>query len=536
VRNSAARVVARACLEPRQKTVSLFLPLFGLGLGWQHDVILMTIHILIPAEQRRRVLEAPLILVGAIAIACFVLVPKAGLLALAGCVALGFLGMVCEVFRGRIDGILVWWAGLFPLRSLLTFPRDRSIITPERVVILLVFIGVFLAKPSTLVAMPKALRRTGLACMAFIGVAGVTLAKSSDVLGSARLLSDSFVIPLLFGWFVVAAFDVRRHLPALHTAVCFSSMFCAAVAAAEIVTAEDLLPVADSAMFYTGGIARPNGPFASNDQLALVGGLSLFFLLFLRSVLGPRLSAGRKVLHSIGLAAAIGMALMPMFRSVALTLLLVLLIDTFWEQRTSRRTWRVVLILSFAGMIFIGKVLMPDIFEDRSSTDNVFSRIAEYKQSLRVFADHPVLGVGFSNFNNFVVGDLRYRMFSEGVASVDWPHSNLSSALAETGLLGFVPYVITHVLLFVAMWQLRRSSDSGYVVWKYFFYIFLTYWITGLTESSGFEGLNIWYVFVIAVLYKYGSTASESVLPGQVHVPAEAMSASTRTFSRASFR
>src|SRR5919198_1193427 len=96
---------------------------------------------LIPVEQRSRLLEALLVLVGAIAVACVVLVPKVGLLALAGCAALGFLGVIFEVFRGRIGAILVSWAGLFPLRSLLSFPPDRSILTPERVVILLAFIG-----------------------------------------------------------------------------------------------------------------------------------------------------------------------------------------------------------------------------------------------------------------------------------------------------------------------------------------------------------------------------------------------------------
>jgi len=495
----------------------------------------MTIHASIPVEQSR-LPQALLILAGASAVACFVLVSKAGLLALAGCAALGFLGVVFEIFRGRINALLIWWAALFPLRSLLTFPAERSIITAERVVILFALIGLLLAKPSTLTAVPKVLRRTGLACLAFIGAASVTLTESPDVLSSARRLSDSFVIPLLFAWFVVAAFNVRHQLRALHTAVCFSSIICATIAAAEIATADDLFSFAGSAMFYAGSVARPNGPFASNDQLALVGALSLFFLLFLRSTFGPQLSAGRKVLHWIALTAATGMALMPMFRSVALTLLLVLLIDTFWEHNTGRRVWRIMLILTFTCVIFAGRTFMPDVFEDRGSTENILARVAEYRQSVRVFADHPILGVGFSNFNNFVVGDLRYRMSAAGVDSVDWPHSNLSSALAETGLVGFAPYVTTHVLLFVAMWQLRRSSDSGYLVWKYFVYMFLTYWITGLTESSGFEGLNIWYAFVIAVLYKYGLTEPDPIPSEHAMADTRDVSAPARIVPWASFR
>ncbi len=91
--------------------------------------------------------------------------------------------------------------------------------------------------------------------------------------------------------------------------------------------------------------------------------------------------------------------------------------------------------------------------------------------------------------------------------SVDWPHSNLASVLTETGIAGFVPYLALHVLLLTAMWQLRRKSASGRLVWKYFFFMFLIYWVTGLMESSGFEStVNLTYAFAAAVLYKYALT------------------------------
>ncbi len=480
---------------------------------------------LIFTEQRTRLLDAVLVLLGAVTVAGLVLIPKAGLVVLVGGAALWFLVVLYQVLEGSIDGMLLLWALSFPLGSFMMFPRDHPIVTLDRAVGVLGLIGLFLVKPGTLTATPGAMRRTGFACLAFVAVAGVTLGKCPDFLSSARLLVDSFVVPLLFGWFVITWLDVRRRLPAIHTAVCISSLMCAAMAAAEIVTGEDLLPVGNSAMFFAGGIPRPNGPFSSNDELALIGGLSLFFLLFLRAALGPKLSTGRRLLHAMGLAAAIGMALMPMFRSVALTLLLVLIIDTFWEQRTSPRAWRSVLILTFAGLLLLAKEFAPDIFADRSGADNLYSRVAQNAQTLTVFADHPVLGVGFSNFNNFVSGETQYRMSYEGVSSVDWPHSNLGQAIAETGILGFVPYVMMHILLFMAMWQLRRSSASGSMVWRYFVYLFLAYWITGLTESSGFEYMNIWYVFATAVCYKYGLTGPDSTRPREVQIPCNALRA-----------
>jgi len=489
----------------------------------------MIIRLSIPAEQWSRSLEALLILLGAIAVACLILIPQAGLLAIVGCAALGFVAIVNNVLRGRIDGLVSWWAALFPLTYFASFPREHPIVTPQRLVVLGAFMGLSFVKPSSLMAIPRALSRAGLVCLAFIAVAGITLAKSPEVLGPAHILFDGFLLPIMFGWYVIARFDARCQLSALHTAVCISSIICAAIAAAEIVTGEDLLPYEGAAMFFTGGIPRPNGPFGSNDALALVGALSFFFLLFLRAAIGPNLSAGRRMLHSIGLAAAIGMALMPMFRSVVITLLLILIIDTFWEKRTTGRAWRVGLMLTFVGLVCMVSVFAPDMFEDRSSGQNVYGRMAQHEQSLRVFMDHPWLGVGFNNFNNVVTGESRYLATYQGVSSVDSPHSNLAAVLAETGILGFVPYVIMHVLLFCAIWQLRHLSGYGRLVVRYCVYMFLTYWITGLTESTGFNPfVNLWYVFLITTCYKYALTARFA----EPQVPEEgAFSEPVRVFS-----
>jgi O-antigen ligase len=290
-------------------------------------------------------------------------------------------------------------------------------------------------------------------------------------------------------------------------------MISAAVAAAEIVTGQDLLPIGGVAAASYGGIIRPNGPFESNDSLALIGAVSLFFLLFLRSGLGTKLSTARRMLHFVGLVSAIGMALMPLFRSVLITLVLALIIDTFWERGAARRAWRLALIGVSAGAIFMMAVFAPEVFEDRSSAGNVYGRFAQFVQSIQVFKEHPLLGVGLMNFHNYVVGEPRYVATYNGVESVDWPHDNLAQVLTETGILGFVPYVLSQILLLRCMWLFRRLNHSGYLAWRYFVYLFLTYWITGLSESSGYGPLNLWYMFVVAVIFKYVLTAP---LSGQV--------------------
>src|SRR6266478_1996111 len=488
-------------------------------------------NISILVEHRTFSLESAFILIGAVAVAGCVLVPQAGLVVVIGCVTLWFVALVSDVFRGRFDGIMLLWAGAFPFGyTVLLFPREHSILTLDRVVILVALMGILLVKSNTLIEVPKPLRRAALIWLVFIVVAGVTLGKSVNALNAVRILLDGFLSPLLLAWCVLARFDVRHRLPTLHTTVCISSILCAGIAAAEIVTRQDLLPDENSAIFFGGTIPRPNGPFQSNDALALVGAMSLFLLLFLRAGLGPKLSSGRKMLHFIGLVAAIGMALMPMFRSVAIALLLVLIIDTFWEQGTTLRGHRVVLMLAFAGLIFLPKIFAPDMFEDRMSASNVYGRVAQLEQSLRVFADHPLLGVGFLNFHEFVVGEPNYLVSYEGVSSLDWPHNNLAEVLTETGILGFMSYVMAQVLLFIAMWRLRKLSNSGYVVWKYYVYVSLCYWITGLDESTGYGPANLWYLFVIAVFCKYALTDPDLMQSTEVQVSDLAFSVPSQVF------
>jgi O-antigen ligase len=485
----------------------------------------------IPLDQRTGLFEAFLVVAGAIAVAGLILAPAAGLVVVIGFVALWFLVLLGEAFCGRIDGILLWWAAVFPLGYYFgSFPRERSIVTLDRVVVLVAFMGLFLVKAGMLTAVPRALRQAGLATLAFAVVVGVSLRESWNILNSVQNLLEGFVLPPLLGWSVIARFDVRRRLPTIHTAVCISSFICAAVAAAEMVTGEDLLPNQGSATFYAGGgIPRPNGPFASNETLALIGAVSFFFLLFLRAALGPSLSAGRRMLHAIGLAAALGMALMPMFRSVVLTLLIVLIIDTFWEQKTTSRAWRVGLVLASVGLILIAPLFVPEsVVEDRSNSGNVYGRVAQFEQSIRVFLEHPMLGVGFYNFGRVVAGEPRYVASYRGVSSVDSPHNNLTQVLAETGIFGFVPYVLAHILLLRANWRMRQLSSSGALVWKYYVYMFLTYWITGLTESSGYSPLNLVYIFAATVSYKYAMTDPNLMQPAEVQLPALALSAPVR--------
>jgi O-antigen ligase len=200
------------------------------------------------------------------------------------------------------------------------------------------------------------------------------------------------------------------------------------------------------------------------------------------------------------------MALLTLTRIVIITVALFAIISLFKSKGLQR-----ILYLAAVGtivlMIAVVAVVAPGVYEDRSSSDNVYGRIAQDVQSWEVFADHPLVGVGLMNFTPVVQKIPRYQGNEyEGVEDVDFPHNNIAWIAAEMGVVGLVPYLISQVLLIVAFWRLRRRGEAGERAWKYFVFVFLGYWIPGLSWTSAQSGdLNLWFMFALCLLYRYGA-------------------------------
>ena len=143
---------------------------------------------------------------------------------------------------------------------------------------------------------------------------------------------------------------------------------------------------------------------------------------------------------------------------------------------------------------------------------NLYARLAQQRQTLEVFQRNPLLGAGLNNFISSAPQATPYTGFYSGVEPLDAPHNNLGAILAETGILGFIPYVLANGMLVAVFWQFcSRGLRDSKLVWTFFVYVFLSYWISGLDVTSGHYGdLNLWYLLTLAVLYKYALTQPEA--------------------------
>lgn len=420
---------------------------------------------------------------------------------------------LAAIFGGKIDLLVLTWALIFPLGYYyLSFPTQKAIFTLDRMLPVAAGLAVLFSHSHQSTSMPRELRRCGIAWGAFLFFAAMSLKDATDKLASGRLLVEGFLLPAILGWIVIRYFKVRENAAALHLIICVMSLYSASIGAAEMILKVDLLPLPGSELTYAGPIPRPNGPFATNDAFALIGFISFCVLLFLRNLLDRQLSQSRSFMHYAGVVAALAMALMPMWRSLDIALILVLLLATVTSRVPSERTLGIgILVLCCVGVMTLS-LFAPDVYSDRSDPANIYGRFAQQMQTWRVFVTHPVLGVGLGSFHDVVSRDTGYLADYSNVRSVDWPHNNVGAVLAETGLLGVIPYLTAQVLLFAMFWRMRRSSSPGaHRAWTYFLYIFIGYWFLGMDESSGYiSDLNLWFVFAVALLYKYSMNPESS--------------------------
>ena len=455
----------------------------------------------------------------AAACTALILKPDLGLIVIGIGVGLPLLSYVlAATVGGRIEPLILSWVLIFPLGYyFFSFPAEKSVITLDRVLPMALLLSMVLAPRESSEPIPIPIRKCALAWGIFLLVAGVSVLRGSDALMAGRCLVDSFCLPAIVGWGILRNLRVRSHLASLHTVASIMAIYVACIGAAEMVLLKDLLPLSGSTIYLAGSLPRPNGPFYSNDSFALIGLITLFLLLFLRKAMGEEVSLGRKTLHAFGVAASIASGLMPMFRSVLIALMLILLLGTLAARKPGRRiAGFAFLFLCIVSISMVG-VLAPEVYEDRSRPDNFYVRLAEQVQTLQVFLSHPVLGVGLASFTDVVHGNTRYSAYYQGIQSIDSPHNNFGGILSETGIVGFIPYIASQVLLILAFWKVRkRRAPAAEAVWTYFLYIFLIYWVNGMTLASGYNSdLNMWFILAVATLYKY-SMSENDVSPDYV--------------------
>jgi hypothetical protein len=460
---------------------------------------------------------------------CAAYVAAGGWIVLAAFLVIAFaLAMIASIggsiAKGDCDKILVGWIFLYPLGYyLLSYPRDRPVIQFDRLLIVCLLVGILAAPNNRILKIPVDLKRSAIAWGFFLAVACISFLMAKKVITVGRLIVDGLLLPAILGWYIVRQFRLRGNEKWLHTAVCTISIYCAGIALAEVLLQKDLLAFESSGDYYVYdpsdptqfAFLRPNGPFQGNQTLAIAGLISFFLLAFLWTQIRDSAGPWRRILHCIGVFAALLQANLPVFRSIFITLIVVTMIDVFWTTGM-RRALRLATLAVFPVVVMLIGLLIPSILQDRASSEDISGRWSQDRQTWRIFIDHPVFGVGLFNFLPVATSNLRYQADLHNEPPLNFPHNNLGWVAAETGLAGLIPFVLSQILLVVAFRRLTGRGERGRTAWRFFTFIFLSYWLTGMTETAAaFGELNVWFVFALALLYRYGYGTLEAAAPPQ---------------------
>lgn len=422
---------------------------------------------------------------------------------------LGYI--IFELAEGRAELPLQLWVAIFPLGYyFLSYPQHSPIITFDRIIVLLLTLGIVTCPEQVSLPVPRELKICAWCWAVFLMAATISLVKVGQVQSSMRILVDCFLAPGILGWYVLSSFPVIRYLRRLHGIICAAAIYSAAIGLAEIYLGQDLLPIPGAGEYLAGqqqdvALLRVNGPYLSNNSFGLIGLITFCLLWFLGHKLRDGLPRWQRVLHRCAMCAALVQALLPLFRSIFITVAIIVVLDFFRDLSWSQRAVRISALAVMGTAVIAVMIAVPELFEERvSSSENLYGRIAQQKQNLRVFLDDPILGVGLNNFHAVASRKPNVGVSYQSVESLDYPHSNLGAVLAETGIAGFLPYVVSQGLLVWAFWKARRQrTQAARLAWIFFVYIFLSYWISGLALTSGYySDLNLWYLFALAVVYR----------------------------------
>jgi hypothetical protein len=125
-------------------------------------------------------------------------------------------------------------------------------------------------------------------------------------------------------------------------------------------------------------------------------------------------------------------------------------VPLFWQVSATRGVTvrRRVLFVAFTlGFIILVLFFPSDILQERASdSDTVFFRFNIWAAGFRIAAEHPLWGIGFGHFGNYLgsyVQDLSWIPATPGLESGGTSaHNTLVNIAAELGLVGLTLYLI----------------------------------------------------------------------------------------------
>lgn len=165
-----------------------------------------------------------------------------------------------------------------------------------------------------------------------------------------------------------------------------------------------------------------------------------------------------------------------------------------------------VLLICFILLIFFLPQTIINRFKsivDLENDKSIITRINLWKGSWRMFADHPINGVGIGYFTKEF--NRNYRLDSQIIVNASHAHNNFLHFLATTGLIGFLTFLfLTAKIIYVMhkgykslnlkQWELFILSSLGSII---------SFSLHGVTEYSFGDTETVrffWFLIALSMI------------------------------------
>lgn len=445
------------------------------------------------------------------------------------------------------QSVLIFWFATAPLAAFyVRFPTNRSIVTSDRIVFAVLVLVLLLSRKrhETTSAGERAQSfrfskfEVAWGLLAVLAMASA-ITRAGNVAYAARLAVDVFVIPLAAFHIARNSFDLRRAGKQLTLACIALAFFLFATGAYEFATGIDLFAFKGSEIMRAGE-RRVNGPFVADSSFAVTCLMLFVFLQAAPRMFHLRLDRTAKLIYASSIVAAVIGALLPLFRAVAIALV-VCWFFLRWSARAgasqslrdlgrglarSRFLFpRIVPIMVLVGMLIVlagwFTTIAPSITGDRlTDPRTAFGRLATWQAAAEITLDNPVFGVGLGNYPEYF--DATHYYADEPVEEVletraaNSPHSNALWISSELGLTGLALYITANIYLLLMGWRAFKTAaqQRQRMTASCFLALVIAYWIPGLTLASGYySALNLCFFFLVGALSSSFVSSQKIAIP-----------------------
>lgn len=212
---------------------------------------------------------------------------------------------------------------------------------------------------------------------------------------------------------------------------------------------------------------------------------------------------------SLGLVVVLGAGVAASVSRGALIALLVALALTAWVER---RRWRRLLIVVLVAAVLVP--LLPAYYFERvgnlvedargtvplDGTERMTSRGFYNVAGLRIWSEHPILGVGVGNFGHYFV-QARYNPGLQASTELA-VHNIYLQALVEFGLVGAAMLAWLVIATTRNLWRAGRLVRHDEKLWVYFGGVSMMACVVFVASlsSGNLMGQNIWALISLAAM------------------------------------